>query len=170
MTIVYRSAAILTLLMAGSVCALAGEITWTLTDVAFDNGNVANGWFTTDMAVTQFDSFSITVTGPASNAAFTAAIMVDSYLPGTIGFANSDWSEYVDLYLSSPLTSAGGPVQIASGFDCPNDARCGVLVTDVFSGASVEGAASPEPSAFVLIAAGLGVLGLTLRRKLVRVS
>jgi hypothetical protein len=35
---------------------------------------------------------SISITCPATDADFVPALMVDSYLPGTIGIANAGWS------------------------------------------------------------------------------
>jgi len=159
------------LLLGSSINAMA-DITWTLSDVTFDNGNQAVGTFTTDDAITTFLSFSIDVTGPASAAAFTAAQMTDSYLPGEIGIANADFSQYVDLSLAAPLTSAGGIVPIAGGFDCPG---CGTLLVNadtevigVTGDGGIEPTAAPEPSAVPFLAGGVILMGMVLRRKVVR--
>jgi hypothetical protein len=156
-----RMSAVLALLAGGSICAFAAPISWNLNNVKFDNGNVVNGFFTTDLSVPDYTAFSITVTGPATNATFTATQMVNSYLPGTIGFANSDFSRFVDLVLLNPLTNAGGTVQIGSGFDCPSVGRCGVLVVN----ADIHpNAAAPEPAALLLVAGGLGLVAFKRRR------
>ena len=153
------------LLFAGfATCASAdtGDITWTLNDVTFSNGNEATGSFTTNASITAIDSFSIAITGPATSAAFSVTQMVNAYLPGEIGMANSDFSEYVDLNLSSNLTSAGGIVSIASAFDCPG---CGTLIVN--SDTELIGSTvTPELSSLLLFGSGLvGVLGMA-RRKL----
>jgi len=157
------------LLLGSGVCAMADTI-WTLNDVYFSNGNQATGWFSTDPTSTTIDDFSIQVTGPDTADAFTAAIMPDTYLANTppeIGIANADWSEYVDLYLATPLTSGGGTINLTGGYDCPG---CGVLDTTNYT-PSVSGVAStPEPSAIPLMGAGLLLMGTVVRRKLIRIN
>ena len=160
------------LLMGSGACAMA-DIVWTLNDVFLQfphNGgiNEVTGNFTTDNSVDTIESFSIAVTGPETEGTFTPALMVDAYLPGTIGIANSDFSKYVDLYLSSPLTSAGGKVDMGSGFDCPG---CGTLLVNADHTPSVIGVAStPEPSTIPFLGAGLLLMGTLVRRKLIRAS
>src|SRR5579862_5097152 len=146
------------LLAGGGVGAMADTI-WTLNDIDFNNGNQATGWFSTDPTGTIIDGFSIQVTGPDSADAFTAAIMPSTYLANTppeIGIANSDWSEYVDLYLASPLTGAGGTIDITGGYDCPG---CGTLIVNSDHRPSITGVAStPEPSSIPFLAGGVMVL------------
>jgi hypothetical protein len=158
------------LLLGSGVCAMADTI-WTLDDVYFSNGNEATGWFITDPTSTMIESFSITVGGADSADAFTAAIMPDTYLANTppeIGIANSDWSKYVDVYLASPLTSAGGTIDLTGGYDCPG---CGVLRDDSDFRPRVIGTAeTPEPSTVPFLGAGLALVILAARRKLVHSS
>jgi hypothetical protein len=94
--------------------------------------------------------------------------MPDTYLantPSEIGIANSDWSEYVDLYLASPLTSAGGKIDLTGGYDCPG---CGVLrLNSDFRPAVIGAAVTPEPSSLPFLAAGAILVGMVARRKLV---
>jgi hypothetical protein len=150
------------LAFAFATCASA-DITWTLNDVTFTDGNSATGFFTTDLGITTINSFSIVVGNANPLDSFTAAIMVNAYLPSEIGIANSDWSKYVDLYLSSPLTSAGGKVNIASGFDCPT---CGVLIVHSDTGVTgVVGSTVPEPRFGAVLLIGLAGLGFLARRK-----
>src|SRR5579863_4389719 len=101
------------LFVGSGVCAMADTI-WTLNDVDFSNGNTATGYFITNPTVTAIDGFSIQVTGPATAADFTATVMVNAYLPSEIGIANPGFTEYVDLYLASALTNAGGTINISS--------------------------------------------------------
>ena len=150
------------LLLAGSIDARAGTITWTLHDVVFSNGNVVSGFFTTNSAVTTIDSFSIIVSGPASAADFTATIAVNSYLPNTIGFAAPGWSSYIDLVLSTPLTAYGGTVHIASGYDCPG---CGTLLLAASGHDPEVKGTIPEPSALSLLGGGLVLVSIALRRQ-----
>jgi hypothetical protein len=141
-------------LLLGLAASASADTLWTLSDVTFDNGNSAVGTFTTDDAVTQILSFSIAITGPASGAAFTAAQMVDAYLPGTVGIANSDFSKYVDLYLASNLTSAGGFIAFTEGYDCPG---CGTLILNADTG--VNGVVvTPEPATGAFMLLGFGMM------------
>ncbi len=153
------------LLVAGSLGAMADTM-WTLNDVAFDNGNVATGWFLVNPALNAFDAYSLMVTGPDTAAAFTATIVVDAYLPNTVGFAGPGFAEFAVLYLSTPLTNAGGIVPIASGFDCPPIGGCGTLLL-ANSGHNPELiGVTPEPTSLLLLGSGLGSIAFLLRRKL----
>ena len=161
---------VLGLLLGSGISAMA-DITWTLQNVTFNNGNravgsfVTNGSFGTHDAVNRILSFNIIVEGPASVAAFKAAGMVDSYLPNTIGIFSSGWSAYVDLYPGSPLTSQGGTIFLTGqdaygdkyGVDCPG---CGVI-----SDPKTAAVTAPEPSAILILGAFAGVLGSTFRRR-----
>jgi hypothetical protein len=151
-------------LLGSSVCAMA-DIVWTLNNVDFSDGNQAIGSFTTDNAVDTIESFTIQVIGPDTARDFTATTMSSAYLPNTIG-AFLEPTYYVDLYLNSPLTSAGGTFDIGSGYDCPG---CGVLLVNSDHIPSVTGvAATPEPSTIPVLGAGVVLMGMIARRKLVR--
>jgi hypothetical protein len=150
-------------LLIGSAFSAMADTKWTLVDIAFDNGNVANGWFLVNPALNAYDGFSLTVTGPASGAAFTATIAVDAYLPNTIGFADTGFSKFAVLYLSTPLTNAGGIVPIGLGYDCPG---CGTLLLANSGHDPHLDGVTPEPSALLLFATGLAPVGFWLRRKL----
>jgi hypothetical protein len=144
------------LVFAGFATCASADITWTLSDVTLNNGDAVIRSFTDNDAVTMVDSFSLTMTGPAS---FSITQTVDSYLAlGEIGMANSDFSKYVDLYAN--LTSAGGTVPITGEFVCPG---CGTLVvnadTEVIGG-------TPEPLRLLLFGIGLVAIMGIARRKL----
>jgi len=163
MKAISRTIVLLTVLLIVGCCTARADIKWTLDDVYFTNGNSATGYFITDDAVTTIESFDITVAGGDAAAAFVAAIMVDSYLPNEIGIANSDWSKYVDLLPTSPLTSAGGIVPLDPGYDCPG---CGVLRSDTDFHPTVNGASLPEPSVLTILASfGLVLGSMVLHRR-----
>lgn len=162
---------VLGLLLGTGISAMA-DTTWILQDIAFDNGNTATGWFTTtrstawwNLGVWEIGDFSIEVSGPASSAAFTAATMVDSYLPGTIGFANSGWTEFVDLYLTSSLATApsgGDSIPVKGGFDCPG---CGTVLLPS-SGHNPEVVNAPELGFYEASALYMsGLLGFAFRSR-----
>ena len=142
------------LLLVFAACTPA-QVTWTLEDVTFSNGNVATGTFTTNAATNAILSFSIVVSGPDTAAAFTATQMVDSYLPGEIGIANTGFTEYVDLFPSTNLTNAGGIIPLlGTSVDCPG---CGTIVTTGGHDPEVVGV-TPEPATYGLMLLGLGIM------------
>ena len=153
-------------LLIGSAFSAAADTMWTLSDIAFDNGNVATGWFLVNPSLNAYDGYSLTVTGPATAAAFTATIVVDAYLPSTIGFAGPGFAEFAVLYLSTPLTNAGGIVPVSLGYDCPPSGGCGTLLL-ANSGHNPELiGVTPEPTGLLLLGTGLGPVAFWLRRKL----
>jgi len=154
---------VLGLLVGCSVGAIAGEIKWSLNDVVFDNGNTATGYFITDSNL-MVQSFSLMVSGPTGSQDFIATVFVQPYLPGTVGFANSDFSKYVDLYLTSPITSNGGTESFYLGFDCGPVGGCGTLLVDSDFHPEVIGTPISEPSVLLILGGSLAVLGAMLRR------
>jgi PEP-CTERM motif len=164
MRILARGLVILGLLIGCGISAMAGSgnVEWTLNNVNFSDGNSATGFFITNGAVNTILDFSIQVTGPDGGADFVATQMIDSYLPGTIGAANSDFSKFLDLVLAQNMTSAGGVINIASGFDCPG---CGVLLVNSDHDPTLDGAPVTEPSSLIVLGSGLALLGTMLRRK-----
>lgn len=155
-----RTMAILMLLIGDCTCAMADtEISWTLNNVHFSDGDQVTGWIETNSSGTSVTAYVIDITGPISFPVGEIA-----YLPYDIGLAPPGWAEYVDLYLASALTSAGGAISITGGYDCPG---CGTLLTADHP--TVTGVL-PEPAVILLLGIGLGSLANGLRRKLLPAS
>ena len=152
------------LVVGCSLCATAGTIVWTFNDVVFDNGNTVTGYFVTDSAVTQYLSFFIVVGGGDPNGAFTVAQMTATNLPSLIGAGNSDFSKFIALFLSSPMTSAGGTVPMDLGFDCGPTGGCGTLLVGDGFDPTVFGLV-PEPSALLILGSSLALFGAMMRRR-----
>ena len=145
-----------------ATCASA-QVTWTFNDVMFTDGVTVTGNFTTNSAVNTVESFDVTLMGPGS---FTVNVIADSYLPTLIGLASdSMFTQYLDLYLSSPMTGAGGTIAISSGFNCPILGG-GCQALDTAADPTIMGAA-PEPSTGGLMLLGFALL---LGTRLVRRS
>jgi hypothetical protein len=151
------------ILLALASIPAAANVLWTLNDVTFNSGDTATGWFLTDDAVSQYLGFNIVISGPLTAEDFTVTQMTSSYLPGTIGAANGDFSQYMDLVLATDMTGAGGTVAISSGFDCAGG--CGTLVVNPDT--EVTGVfVAPEPSTGLLfLAAFVFLVPLALRQK-----
>ncbi len=155
--------------LAFATCASA-QVTWTLSDVTFSNGDAITGSFTTNASTNAITSFSITMTGPDN---FTIAQMVDSYLPGEIGMANSTFSQYIDLFPMSNLTSAGGAIDLNDGdgshptdsLDCATPS-CSTLVVSGGHDPDIIGT-TPEPATGALMLLGLG-LALVMSKPIAR--
>jgi hypothetical protein len=154
------------LLLGSGVCAMA-DIVWTLNDVDFSDGNQAVGYFITDNAVDTIESFSIQVEGPDTSRDFIATTMSSAYLPNEIG-AFLEPTYYTDLFPETSMTSSGGIIPLNQGYDCPG---CGVLSVGIGYNPTVNGVTeTPEPSTIPFLGAGVLLMGVVLRRKLIRAS
>ena len=171
--------------------AARADISWTFNNVDFSvaswsdtGGSLGTGGFVYTEVASLSGSFSTnnaanTVTGSDltitaengySSYAFPVAGIDDAYLPGEIGIHNAGFTSFIDLYLTSPLTSAGGSDSFSSGYDCPG---CAVLD----SGSDVVGSgganivtgdieAAPEPGLYAVLALGMsGLLFAGWRRR-----
>ena len=124
---------------------------------SFSTNNAAN-------AVTGFNHVTITAENGYNSYAFPVAGIVDTYLPGEIGIYGTGFSHYIDLYLTTPLTGAGGSDSFSAGYDCPG---CAILSpgsdpvvvgaggTQIVTG-NIE--ATPEPGFYAVLALGLSGL------------
>ena len=159
-----RTGIMAALLVGFGTCASA-DITWTLNNVSFSDGTTLTGGFTTNAAVNGLDGTTV-----AAND-FTIVGEVLTQLPGEIGFYSSGFAAYVDLAFSSPLTNAGGVIDIVSSSVTygghtyfTGDSGQGTISGN--ANVNGGGGSVPEPSAFILLATVMGVLGVsTIRRR-----
>jgi PEP-CTERM motif len=169
------------LLLGSGVCAIADTI-WTLNDATFQynsTGNTATGTFELDPSLNLI-TWDITVAGTNTQAdnVFTPGDSISVFPDLThLDFWDGATGQYIDLFFSSPLTTAGGTINLAAGDDgesssstitCPG---CAVLVVNSDHRPSVTGVAStPEPATIPFLGAGLVLIGIVTRRKLVRAN
>jgi hypothetical protein len=94
--------------------------------------------------------------------------MSPANLPSLIGAGNSDFSKFIALGLSLPMTSAGGVDSMKFGVDCGPVGGCGTLLISSDFHPEVIGTTISEPSALLALGSSLAVFGTMLRRKLSR--
>ena len=157
--------AIAAVVLGFATCASA-QTTWTLEDVTFNDGNTAVGSFSLNAALTSSTLISLTVSGSTTTAGeardFTAntIAVTPAGSPTQVDFAyDPGFNPYLDLYFATPLTNAGGVVQLSVGYDCISG-LCGSLVTGELIGVT------PEPGSMLLFGTGLLGAGFVMRRRL----
>jgi hypothetical protein len=148
----------------------SADVTWTLSDVYFSNGNEATGSFTINDAFTVIESASFDVTGTDSNSTFTVTSLDLADLPGAIGFGL--FPQYVNLVAAADLTSAGGTISLipsmGASVNCPGlpTEGCGLLLSGDGFTPEIIGFVTPEPLSLLLFGTGLVAIMGIARRKL----
>lgn len=189
--------AIATALLCGASLAGASPVTWQLSGVTFEDGASASGSFSYDAATDTVLAYSISVgkgaqPGFAAFSAFTytASSAMNTCLQIATGYrkcntndaanqlylGSNDGSQFLQLYLQSALTGAGGTVQLLTS---GNPQSYETAFTDdyyfrVLTGGSVttvaEQANVPEPASLALISIAFTGMWGALRRRAQRNS
>jgi hypothetical protein len=153
-------------LVAGSATFLAADTIWDV-DAVFDYDGLTNtetGTFELSPSLSLV-TWDITVTGTnaAADNVYTPADSIAIFPDLThLDFYDGSTNQYADLYFASPLTSAGGDIDLlyGDGGESSNSTivcnGCGTL----FAG-GVSTTATPEPSSIGVLT-GAGILGLAL--------
>jgi hypothetical protein len=157
-------------LAAGFTTYAAADTIWNL-DARFSYNalaNTATGTFELDPS-NDLVTWDITVSGTnvAADNVYTPGDSIDVFPDLThLDFYDGSTNQYIDLYLQSPLTSAGGTIDLLYGDGGASSnstivcAGCGTLESGMVSTSVV-----PEPSSICLFGSLAGLLVLQLLRR-----
>jgi hypothetical protein len=138
----------------------SADVIWTLNNVAFNDGGVATGTFVLD-TTGSFLSVNIDLSGGAYPAIHYSTSEPKFNTLTYVAFADTTFDRFTLLFISTPLTNAGGVVPLTGALDCINGpCRTGV------SG-ELYGVQAPEPGTLMLLGSGLLGLVAVVRRRFV---
>jgi hypothetical protein len=162
------------LLVAGLVMGFAGYVSadtvWNVNATFSYNSlaNTASGTFELDPSL-DLVTWNITVNGtnvPADNT-YNPGDSIDIFPDTThLDFYDGTTNQYIDLYLQTGLSNAGGTINLLYGDGGASNnstivcAGCGTLVQGTVSTSSV-----PEPGGLALPGGAIGAFGFTRRKK-----
>lgn len=167
---------ILVVLASLGLAAPAGAVpvTWTLQDVTFTDGGTATGSFVYDADTNIFSGLDITTSfyaafGSAVTYSISTALSNSTRFDAVLAFPLFGNPRFI-FDLVSPMTNAGGTINIALGFGDPDlegicinsDCSAAGSVRFITSGAITS---VPEPATIALFGAGLAGLGWIGRRR-----
>ena len=150
--------------LLASTASYAGPLTWNLTDVTFDDGGTASGWFTYDADTNALSDWAITTTDGSVLSGAT-------YTPAGYGYAYNGYflfslgSPYLLFTPASALTDAGGTVALSQNgygsYECnncyPYRFASGSLTTET--------ASVPEPASWAFMLGGFAMVGGAMRSR-----
>lgn len=151
-----------------TVPAVAGDIRWTLSNVTFDDGGTASGWFEYDSGADRVLGWSIQTSGGDARGGFDYETNDDPAVqgPGDFLFAGNDQANpYLRLIVDGTFPGNGGAVALLTGPD--GGYECGNCdgVRFVNHGSLVGVAVAPEPTSWAMMVGGFGVIGAGLRAR-----
>lgn len=133
--------ALVSILLGASMCALADTM-WTLNNVTFSDGAKATGFFTMNSSLDGLTDWNITVFGStltptSANYHYSPPTSNFFYItPIKIEVASNPFAEFLLFVPDTPLTNAGGTVDLAvspESVDCEPEGPCGGLETGSLS-------------------------------------
>ena len=163
------------LLAVCGASAQAAAVTWTLTNVTFNDKATASGTITYDAPNHTYLDWDITTTDTVDFSAnnsfqrglhYTYNTLTDASSDhfqnrSAIGVSTSAGNTFFGMVFSTPLTDAGGSVNLLNGLKGSEKNFFNTRL--VVTGSVV--AAVPEPHTYALMLAGLGMVAFALRRK-----
>ena len=165
----------------GATSASASPVQWTLQNFTFIDGATAQGSFVFDDDTDVFSTIAITTSGGTFFGPATYSFTTQFNAPPYIEFGNASpvtlGSFILDVIIASPLTNAGGIVQVLPGTGpivvgedsfygiCGDQACNGGSLAPLLEGASLTGTAVPEPASLALFGLGAGLLALRRRER-----
>jgi hypothetical protein len=159
--------------------ASAGPVTWSLVNTNFDDGGTASGFFVFNADTNTILNWNLNTTGGTALGAFqyvpgdsSAGVFSGVFefwsnqlYPGCCGFLEN---RYLMLGVDSPLTNAGGTVNLTpgqfgvlGGAECLNCNPYRLITTGSVTSSD---ATIPEPRSLYLLALECVVLAVALRR------
>lgn len=182
-----KTALFAALLFGAAVEALAQPVTWQLVDFQFNDGGTAYGSFTYNSDTNQFSDIDIYTTRGSmlSGRRFVSTAGVWGSMPngGTLAFSDTTGPDFagagwfridanIDFY-ASPGTVVNQWLNVGAESFCVNS-LCSSAANeitnpgqsrDTISGYLVATAPIPEPEAYAMLLAGLGLIGLTAKHR-----
>ncbi|HEY0163560.1 MAG TPA: hypothetical protein VGB69_12845 [Edaphobacter sp.] len=166
-----RTLVVLLLLPVISRTASATPVTWTLQDVTFTDGASASGSFTIDLNKGQILNWDVVTTAGSSLAGFdytpstayayessSTEIFFKSINPVTGPYGIS--SSYLFLYFQTPLTNAGGVIDLTTqSYQCDNCAPYR-YVSGGYVTSELPLSAVPEPPSGFLVLSSVALIGV----------
>ena len=148
--------------------AIAGDVRWTLSNVTFDDGGTASGWFEYDAGTDTVLGWSIQTSGGDARGGFDYETNDDPAVqgPGDFIFAGNDEANpYLRLIADGPLPGVGGAVALLTGPDGGYECSNCDGVRFVNRGSLVGVAVAPEPVSWAMMVGGFGAIGGAMRRR-----
>ena len=146
-------------------------LTWTLSNVTFNDGGTASGYFTYDADTNTFGALDIVTTNGSALTGFEYNAQWSASHDGVNQYTFYPvWNRYIRFHTESALSDAGGSIGLITGdyhsYECAN---C-IPERGIVSG-SLVATGVPEPATWGMILLGFAGIGVGIRaRRKVRVA